>query len=714
MKFYRKLVVFFVVIFFSLFSSLLVLDNEERLRDKEVPKLSLQYEWGVLGLGLINGQDIVMDSDQNIYVVGNLFNDSLNAYNVVVYKYNSSGYLLWNASWGGILDDYAYAVDINSSSSNIYIVGRTASYGINETNDIFVLSYNSFGVLRKNITWGGNAWDVGLDIKCTSEFIYIVGYSDSLSSSQDIVVLKYNSSYPLIWDQIYGASEADVGYSITVDDTDNIFLTGKTTSTGDVDAIIMKLSSNGTQLWNNTWGGSSTDEGRSIILDESWGIAVLGNTRSFGSGSTDFLLLKFNSTGDLQWQRTWGGIDIDMAYTLLQDNNFDLFLIGYTESYGLIGKDACIMKYTGLGDYQWYKTRTDSSEDVAYGGCLSTNNDLYITGEAGTQLFLIKFNPLPSSFLLMHDATAPDSDGSFTISWSESLGATNYSLFQSNITIITPNSNITKIVEGNINRTVSFNNIKEGLYYYIVVGYNDYGNITSNIVNVTVQYPPDVFYLFSDANSPDLDGIVNFTWSISSGAERYKLYINDSLHKDNITKTEYIVSNLNSGDFKVYIIAVNNAGQRISDKTTIYIRRSPSSFLLTTSADAPDDDGVFDLTWSKSNYAGYYMIYNSSAFISEINLSVSVLLNFTPSLDLPTYRYSLIGLNNGTYYYKIIAFNEYGNVETECIQIKVSIPPSPPPVRQGAVDFPYTIVIQAILLPSLLGVLILIYRKRKK
>jgi len=135
---------------------------------------------------------------------------------------------------------------------------------------------------------------------------------------------------------------------------------------------------------------------------------------------------------------------------------------------------------------------------------------------------------------------------------------------------------------------------------------------------------------------------------------------------------------------------------------------------LTTSAGIPDDDGAFELTWSKSFYAGYYVIYNSSAFISEINLSVSVLLNFTPSLDLPTYRYSLIGLSNGTYYYKVIVFNEYGNVETECIQITVSIPPPPPPERPEAIEFPYTIVIQAVLFPSLLGALIFIYRKRKR
>jgi len=553
-----------------MFQNVVFLDSYPLIhKDEKNPQLSLQREWDILEDENTIGRDVVKDNNQNIYVVGNMLNDSTNAYDVVVYKYNSSGQVLWNVSWGGMLDDYAYALDINRSSTTIYVVGRTASYGINESNDIFMLSYDASGILKRNITWGGDAWDAGIDIKCTADFIYVIGYSDSFSSSQDIVVLKYNKSYSLVWNYTFGTSESDIGYGITVDEADNVLLTGKTTSSGNVDAIVMKLNGDGTQLWNTTWGGSSSDEGRSVVLDASGGIFILGNTRSFGNGSTDFALLKFNSTGGLQWQRMWGGTDIDTAYVLVYDSLFDLFLIGYTESYGTAGKDTCIVKYTSSGDYQWYKTRTDTSEDVAYGGYLDSNDDLYITGESGNQLFVTKFNPLPDAFTLVHNTTTPDSDGSFTVSWSESLGAVNYSLFQSQVPITTINYSITKIVEGNTNKTVSFNNLEEGLYYYIAVAYNEYGNITSNVVNVTVLYPPGEFYLFSDADNPDWDGIVNFTWSIAQGADRYELYINDSLHKDNITETAYTVSNLDTNDYKVYVIAINDAGQRDSLLTVV-------------------------------------------------------------------------------------------------------------------------------------------------
>ena len=214
---------------------------------------------------------------------------------------------------GGMFDDFAYAIDINVTSSMIFITGRTASYGTDGSNDIFLLSYDSSGILNRNITWGGSNWDVGYDIECDSDFIYISGYTNSFSSSEDLVILKYNTTYSLKWSKIYDTSETDIGYGITLNNSNSIFITGKTNLSGDEDLILMKLDDNGNQKWNITWGGSSSDEGRSILISPLNEIFVLGNTRSFGLGSTDFALLKFNSTGDLELQQIWGGTDLDMG-----------------------------------------------------------------------------------------------------------------------------------------------------------------------------------------------------------------------------------------------------------------------------------------------------------------------------------------------------------------------------------------------------------------
>ncbi len=680
------------------------------------PKTALINDWEVKFIDeQTNGRDIAEDENQNIYIVGNTFNFSKSVYDVLLCKYNSSNNLIWNVSWGGIFDDYAYALYINQTSSNIYVVGRTVSYGKNNSSDISLLSYNYSGALQWNITWGGNSWDVGYDVICASNFIYVTGYSNSFSLSEDIVVLKYNSSGSLQWNKTYGTVETDIGYGITLDNANNIFITGKTTLSGNIDLFLMKLDSNGNQLWNTTWGGSNSEEGRSILINPTNEIFILANTRSFGMGSTDLALLKLNSTGGLKWYKTWGGTDIDTGYKLINDSNFNLFLIGYTESYGLVGKDACIIKYNSTGGYQWYKTRGDRSVDIAYSGYIDINDNLFITGKADDQLFLTKFNPYPSRFDLAHNATNPDIDGTFTLSWSESLDAKNYTLYQSNSAISEVNSSTNKIIEGNTNRTVTFNNLGESIYYYIAVAHNDFGNTTSNLINITVQYLPGEFFLYHDAEFPDKDGTVNFNWTLSQGAENYDLYINDSLYQDNITKNSFLIENLVTGDYSIVVFAINEAGQLQSNEALISIKRIPSSFSLSTDANSPDIDGTFELLWTKSRNSVYYIIYNSTTFIAEINSTSFIMLNFTPSLDLPIFRYNLSGLNNGTYFYKIFAFNHYGNHSTDCIEVEVVIPPilliqhKP----EAGYVFPYGILVY-IGSFAFLGILIIVYKKLKK
>ena len=88
-------------------------DNEAPLNTKDYPHVSVTYEWEtIIDNEHIIGQDFVMDESHNLYVVGNILNSSENSYDVIVIKYDASGNMVWNVTWGGVLDDYAYALDI--------------------------------------------------------------------------------------------------------------------------------------------------------------------------------------------------------------------------------------------------------------------------------------------------------------------------------------------------------------------------------------------------------------------------------------------------------------------------------------------------------------------------------------------------------------------------------------------------------------------------
>ncbi len=155
----------------NLFRSYFLINNKTNN-----PKFALINDWEVKFKDeQTSGRDLAEDENQNIYIVGNTFNFSKSANDVLLCKYNLSGNMIWNVSWGGVLEDYTYALDINQTSSNIYVVGKTESYGKNNSSDIFLLSYDYSGALLWNITWGGTSWDVGYDVNVL--LIFLVQHS---------------------------------------------------------------------------------------------------------------------------------------------------------------------------------------------------------------------------------------------------------------------------------------------------------------------------------------------------------------------------------------------------------------------------------------------------------------------------------------------------------------------------------------------------------
>jgi len=299
--------------------------------------------------------------------------------------------------------------------------------------------------------------------------------------------------------------------------------------------------------------------------------------------------------------------------------------------------------------------------------------------------------PHPDSFTLTSDADSPDPDGSFNLSWGVSFEANNYSVYQSNESIIEPNSTM-EIISGNTNRTYSFTNLTEGDYYFLVVAFNVHGNTSSNCLKITVKSPPGGCILTHNATNPDYDGNFTLNWTISERATNYSIYRsnnfiydidnNGTLIIEGLTNQSYLISNELDCSFYYVIVAYNEAGKNVSNCVQIVVGRVPLSFNFSIEAGNPDMDGRFYLIWSPSNFTDNYTIYFYGSYITEINSSLSILEKELEQSDNPQFipeQYILEyhGWNNGAYYFIIIANNTNGNYTSICIKLIISIPPSP-------------------------------------
>ncbi|MHA1671027.1 MAG: DUF4350 domain-containing protein [Promethearchaeota archaeon] len=134
----------------------------------------------------------------------------------------------------------------------------------------------------------------------------------------------------------------------------------------------------------------------------------------------------------------------------------------------------------------------------------------------------------------------------------------------------------------------------------------------------------------------------------------------------------------------------------------------PKAFSLSSDADAPDDDGMFNITWTVSSEATEYNIYQHSSFITELTGAETLIGG-----GVTTNSHPLTGLTNGTYYYIIESTNDYGNTLSNCIEVKVEIPPSPPnpgPPPGGIPGYELISLISTMLI--IMGVLTLALKKK--
>jgi len=92
---------------------------------------------------------------------------------------------------------------------------------------------------------------------------------------------------------------------------------------GLTDCWLVKTDSTGNSEWNQTFGGVNNDYGRSVVQTSDEGYVLAGYTESFGAGKQDFYLVKTDLDGNMQWMRDW--FKYGLAWTDSTANTITLY-----------------------------------------------------------------------------------------------------------------------------------------------------------------------------------------------------------------------------------------------------------------------------------------------------------------------------------------------------------------------------------------------------
>ena len=249
---------------------------------------------------------------------------------------------------------------------------------------------------------GTSSGEEGRGIDSDSDnFSYITGgtygglNSNTNSGEQDIFLVKMDNATITYWTVQLGSSSNDTGRGVAVDTSSNIYVTGSTegglngyTNLGEEDIFLLKYNSSGTIQWTRQLGTSESDIGHAVGVYDSY-IYVVGETKggldnNTNSGDKDLFIVQYNSSGTRQWTQQMGTSSDDVAYGVAVDSSNNVYVTGTT--YGGLDNnsnfgsaDIFLAKYNSSGAKQWTNQYGTSYEDVAYATTHGSSN-LYITG----------------------------------------------------------------------------------------------------------------------------------------------------------------------------------------------------------------------------------------------------------------------------------------------------------------------------------------------
>ena len=330
---------------------------------------SLQWNRTYGGSKDDRGQSVVQTYDGGYAIVGYAMSDDGDGSNNEgfhdnwILRLDSNGNSLWEKSFGFSGHDHSYDV-VQTSDGGFFFSGFldvTSSEGEGNSGKSPYLTRHGVGefwgtrldadgdlVWRRYFGGTNNDRSFGV-VEARGGGLVMVGASESddfdvsdSKGSYDFWVVKVSAKGEMVWEKSFGGTGIDKAYAV-VRTPDNAYaIAGNTFSVdtdisknnGESDVWLIKVSDTGELLWEKTYGGSTFDAARGLGTTADGGFVIAGNSKSLdghtsgNAGENDLWVIKTDSEGNIIFEKSFGGPDLDFGFDALEDNEGNLILVG--------------------------------------------------------------------------------------------------------------------------------------------------------------------------------------------------------------------------------------------------------------------------------------------------------------------------------------------------------------------------------------------------
>ena len=355
-------------------------------------------------------------------VDGDIITKTAASFDFWIQKFSADNTLEWQKTFGGSEDDSAASI-IQTKDGGFAVLGYSKSSDTDVSvnagdKDFWFLKLSNNGNLLWEKTFGFSGADYGTTLLEAKDGGFLItgvldvsgsngeGNSKSRATKHtggDYWAIKTDQAGNLEWSQFFGGSFTEVPLGIIETDDNNFIVVGSSDSTdfnisnskGSYDFWITKLAPNGNLIWEKSFGGTQIDEAKAITNTNDGNFLIVGDTRSkdkdvsVNNGAADVWILKISTEGNLIWEKTIGGSNFDVARAVYrtQDNGFLIAGSSRSLDNGFENKgqnDALILKIDDSGNLLWQKTFGGSEIDFFYGVVELNNTAVVAVGESSS------------------------------------------------------------------------------------------------------------------------------------------------------------------------------------------------------------------------------------------------------------------------------------------------------------------------------------------
>lgn len=320
----------------------------------------------------IKGEDYftktIQLSNGNLAAIGNFPSpDGLKKYGFLSLIDFSTGKILKKISFGNQNEIFIHDI-IELPEGNMLMVGYSS---FNKINYPWLIKLDASGnkLLEKVLPLPEGSILTSIHSDLQNGF-----YLTAKINNGDIFFIRLNNEIDIIWKKLALSGSNGELRKVSIGLNGSVYLGGNSKkgegqNLGDV--WISSLDKNGNELWRKSFGGKLWEELNDLTTLPDGSILFCGETNSLGNGKQDFWLVKLNNNGFLQWERTYGGREADIATSILPLFNGNIWLAG--SSLSLINKKgatkfaARIIEIDASGNLQWEADYGgDNNEDINY------------------------------------------------------------------------------------------------------------------------------------------------------------------------------------------------------------------------------------------------------------------------------------------------------------------------------------------------------------